>query len=382
MLRERSSRRRMASTAAAALVVASLLLSSSPSPATAAGRGGELRMKHSDGGYSYNRTLAHILVQYASAVYTSDLTSLFAWTCPRCQGDTKGFEMIEIIVDVENCLQAFVGIAPDPLSIIIAFRGTQEHSVSNWIEDLFWKQLDVGYPGMPDAMVHHGFYTAYYNTTVRHEILESVRWARKTYGRLPINVVGHSMGGALASFCALDLSVKYGSQEVQLMTFGQPRVGNPSFAAYFSDQVPRTIRVTHQNDIVPHLPPYFCYLGEWTYHHFSREIWLHETVIGNVVTKNETICDGSGEDPTCSRYEEPGTDENQKRITRCKALRLVGTARENMQSKDLPIRVSAWRMPAYPIRIKLITNNVVSKIAENLEGETRDAWQIGQIIDR
>lgn len=113
------------------------------------------------------------------------------------------------------------------------------HSVANWIEDLFWKQLDVTYPGMPDAMVtplvklllmfrvlieleitcvclllvclmlqvHHGFYTAYYNTTMRHEILKSIKWARKTYGNLPINVVGHSMGGALASFCALDLSV-------------------------------------------------------------------------------------------------------------------------------------------------------------------------------
>lgn len=55
--------------------------------------------------------------------------------------------------------------------------------------------------------VHHGFYSAYYNTTMRSEILKSIRWARKTYGNLPINVVGHSMGGALASFCALDLSV-------------------------------------------------------------------------------------------------------------------------------------------------------------------------------
>jgi acetyl esterase/lipase len=55
--------------------------------------------------------------------------------------------------------------------------------------------------------VHHGFYSAYYNTTLRHEILKSVQWAWKTYGNLPINVVGHSMGGALASFCALDLSV-------------------------------------------------------------------------------------------------------------------------------------------------------------------------------
>lgn len=27
------------------------------------------------------------------------------------------------------------------------------HSIQNWIEDLFWKQLDLNYPGMPDAMV-------------------------------------------------------------------------------------------------------------------------------------------------------------------------------------------------------------------------------------
>jgi len=260
-----------------------------------------LRTKHSGAGYHYNHTLAHILVEYASAVYTSDLTSLFTWTCPRCKGHTKGFKVIEVIVDVENCLQAFVGVAPDPQSVIVAFRGTQEHSISNWIEDLFWKQLDVTYPGMPDAMVHHGFYSAYYNTTLRHEILKSIQWAWKTYGKLPINVVGHSMGGALASFCALDLSVKFGSQVVELMTFGQPRIGNPAFAAYFSAQVPRTIRVTHQNDIVPHLPPYYYYLGEWTYHHFAREVWLHVIIDGNLVTRNVTICDGSGEDPTCSR---------------------------------------------------------------------------------
>ncbi|AQK78614.1 alpha/beta-Hydrolases superfamily protein, partial [Zea mays] len=53
--------------------------------------------------------------------------------------------------------------------------------------------------------VHHGFYSAYHNTTLLYEILKSIKWARKMYGNLPINVVGHSMGGDLASFCALDL---------------------------------------------------------------------------------------------------------------------------------------------------------------------------------
>lgn len=27
------------------------------------------------------------------------------------------------------------------------------YSIMNWIEDLYWKQLDLNYPGMDDAMV-------------------------------------------------------------------------------------------------------------------------------------------------------------------------------------------------------------------------------------
>uniref|UniRef100_A0A453HVW4 Uncharacterized protein n=1 Tax=Aegilops tauschii subsp. strangulata TaxID=200361 RepID=A0A453HVW4_AEGTS len=106
--------RRAASAAAVLLALTGLfLLVLSPADAaTAAVEGGELRMKQSDGGYSYNSTLAHILVEYASAVYTSDLTSLLKWTCPRCEGHTKGFQMIEIIVDVEKCLQGFCWSCP------------------------------------------------------------------------------------------------------------------------------------------------------------------------------------------------------------------------------------------------------------------------------
>ncbi|AQK51587.1 alpha/beta-Hydrolases superfamily protein [Zea mays] len=56
-------------------------------------------------------------------------------------------------------------------------------------------------------MVHHRFYSAYDNTTLLYEILKSIKWARKTYGNLPVNVVGHSIGGDLASFCVLGLFV-------------------------------------------------------------------------------------------------------------------------------------------------------------------------------
>ncbi|KAF9605379.1 hypothetical protein IFM89_016956 [Coptis chinensis] len=174
----------------------------------------ELKVKHNacelklnDNAAAYNHTLATTLVQFASAVYMSDLTELFTWTCSRCDGLTKGFEMLELIVDVQHCLQAFVGVAEDLNAIVVAFRGTQEHSIQNWIEDLFWKQLDLNYPGMPDAMVHEGFYYAYHNTTVRPGVFNAVKRGKILYGDIPVMVTGHSMGGAMAAFCALDLAV-------------------------------------------------------------------------------------------------------------------------------------------------------------------------------
>ncbi|XP_022722659.1 lipase-like isoform X2 [Durio zibethinus] len=231
----------------------------------------------------------------------SDLTELFTWTCERCNGLTEGFEVIEIIVDIQNCLQAFVGVAKNLNAIVIAFRGTQEHSIQNWVEDLFWKQLDLNYPGMPDAMVHHGFYTAYHNTTIRPGILNSIKEAKEFYGDLDIMVTGHSMGGAMASFCALDLSVNHEAKNVQVITFGQPRIGNAAFASYYGKLVPNTIRVTNDHDIVPHLPPYYSYFPQKTYHHFPREVWLYNLGVESLVYRVEKVCDGSGEDPTCSR---------------------------------------------------------------------------------
>lgn len=154
--------------------------------------------------------------------------------------------------------------------------------------------------------VHIGFYSSYNNTVLRPAITNAVRKARKLHGHSDVIVTGHSMGGALASFCALDLAVSaaqevtmgghrmyfpppwslkrlphlqmsFGSNSVHLMTFGQPRVGNAAFASYFAQYVPYTVRMTHERDIVPHLPPYFFFLPKLTYKHFPREVCPEQT---------------------------------------------------------------------------------------------------------
>ncbi|GJN10741.1 hypothetical protein PR202_ga28860 [Eleusine coracana subsp. coracana] len=204
----------------------------------------ELHLKNKEQSFAYNHTLAKTLVEYASAVYMTDLTSLYTWTCSRCNDLTQGFEMRSLIVDVENCLQAFVGVAHNLNSIVVAIRGTQENSAQNWIKDLIWKQLDLSYPSMPNAKVHSGFFSSYNNTILRLAITSAVHKARVSYGDINVIVTGHSMGGAMASFCALDLAINLGSDRVQLMTFGQPRVGNAAFASYFAKTISHTWELT------------------------------------------------------------------------------------------------------------------------------------------
>lgn len=76
------------------------------------------------------------------------------------------------------------------------------------------------------------------------------------------------------SFRFPNSQVNQKEENVQVMTFGQPRIGNAIFATYYSEIVPNTIRVTNGNDVVPHLPPYYTYFPQKTYHHFPREVFL------------------------------------------------------------------------------------------------------------
>lgn len=69
--------------------------------------------------------------------------------------------------------------------------------------------------------VHHGFYTAYNSTALRPGILSAIEKAKEIYGDTRILVTGHSMGGAMAAFCALDLRVIISNLTDQLTPFSK-----------------------------------------------------------------------------------------------------------------------------------------------------------------
>uniref|UniRef100_A0A0N5BV79 Lipase_3 domain-containing protein n=1 Tax=Strongyloides papillosus TaxID=174720 RepID=A0A0N5BV79_STREA len=106
-------------------------------------------------------------------------------------------------------------------------------------------------------------------------------------------LVGHSLGGALATLTAAKL-VSEGhktSQQIFLYTYGAPRVGNPDFAKHFDEKIKYSWRVVFGKDVVPHFPKCAKIMSRYvkfsptfsvkicdrskkkSYYHHGREIW-------------------------------------------------------------------------------------------------------------
>lgn len=99
------------------------------------------------------------------------------------------------------------------------------------------------------AKMHRGFVTAYFS--VRDRLHEYV----SRYPVAKVIATGHSLGGALATLCAVDLQYNFSPKiTIESYTFGAPRVGNSGFAESFNRRVPNSYRIVNGMDIVPALP--------------------------------------------------------------------------------------------------------------------------------
>eukprot|EP00192_Tetraselmis_astigmatica_P012282 CAMPEP_0117671388 /NCGR_PEP_ID=MMETSP0804-20121206/13305_1 /TAXON_ID=1074897 /ORGANISM="Tetraselmis astigmatica, Strain CCMP880" /LENGTH=384 /DNA_ID=CAMNT_0005479841 /DNA_START=170 /DNA_END=1324 /DNA_ORIENTATION=+ len=221
------------------------------------------------------------------------------WTCSRCS-QVPGFLDVSVDHDVEQELLAFSGWSPTLKSIVVVFRGTDKHSLSNWLADLMGWQTDFDVPWcvLEDCRVHRGFFNAYNTSTLRTFASGSVLALLNKYGEVPVTITGHSLGGALASLCAVEMKTGnlLGGKvpvQVHLNTLGCPRVGNLNFTRFAAQVLDSSIRVTHSNDIVPSLP-----LQSMGFQHLSREVWLADITVDTEMFFSSPIqiavvCDGT-----------------------------------------------------------------------------------------
>lgn len=234
----------------------------------------------------------------------------------RCN-DFQGFELVTtwntgpLLSD--SC--GYIAISHEPFEkrVLVAFRGT--YSIANTIADLSTRHADYlpfagengthtlcAQPGaekdgltmLPHLLqqsskrsfdepecrnctIHSGFWASWQNT--RCTIIPHVESALAKYPDYKLVLVGHSLGGAVATLAALEFQARGFAPVVT--TFGEPRLGNKELNRYIDRKFNLNAtgpddalfrRVTHVDDPVPLLP-----LEEWGYEMHAGEIFISKS---------------------------------------------------------------------------------------------------------
>lgn len=139
------------------------------------------------------------------------------------------------IGELDSASRAIVRDTPGGL--VIAFRGSDNDAC--WAADFDAFPMDVDGIGK----LHRGIWLAW--QVMAKDVLAAID------GK-PVTLVGHSLGGALALMCAIQMTVS-GNSPAAVWGFEPPRISpGPEFGALLA-HVPITL-YRYGNDIVPMLP--------------------------------------------------------------------------------------------------------------------------------
>ncbi|KAJ7633798.1 alpha/beta-hydrolase [Mycena polygramma] len=227
-----------------------------------------------------------LYTKYSSAAYQS--------TCSSPLGNT-------LVESVSGDTNGFIARDDTRKEIVVSFRGT--FSVADAVTDVDLFLTPFVSPGISKSFeVHSGFLDAY--NDVADTVLSTVEDQVAKFPAYTVVVTGHSLGGALASLGAVSLKTAIPAASMKLYTFGQPRTGDPGYAAFVDstigvDNIFRGVHtsgtLTNRTDGVPTIIPEV--LG---YQHHSTEYWQFEDPDSSTdETTTVTKCTGD-EDPTCS----------------------------------------------------------------------------------
>ncbi|GMT10888.1 hypothetical protein PFISCL1PPCAC_2185, partial [Pristionchus fissidentatus] len=147
----------------------------------------------------------------------------------------------------------------------LSFRGTTNPAqlVAEAQESAFQAKVDFVDGGQVSKYWNDGFMKLW-NGGLGSD-LQSLLSKHKDY---TLWVTGHSLGGALASLAAAHIAANniHPGSKITLYTMGQPRTGDQQYANVHDNLVSTEFRITHERDIVPHVPPEFM---KYVHHKFE-----------------------------------------------------------------------------------------------------------------
>ncbi|XP_071726488.1 uncharacterized protein [Rutidosis leptorrhynchoides] len=184
--------------------------------------------------------------------------------------------------------------------LVVAFRGTEQIRWKDLRTDLMMVPAGlnperIGGDFKEEIQVHSGFLSAY--DSVRTRIISLIKTATgyqdvdaDVASKWHVYVTGHSLGGALATLLALELSssqlAKRGAISVTMYNFGSPRVGSRKFVEVYNEKVKDSWRVVNHRDIIPSVPRLMGYC------HVAQPIYLAVGDAENALENIELLGDG------------------------------------------------------------------------------------------
>ncbi|MDJ0599926.1 MAG: lipase family protein [Crocosphaera sp.] len=214
----------------------------------------------------YSPWNAYYLGQASSLVYEQSSiiqkTTKIQWQMPKY----KFIQDLHKDDDEITGTECFV--AGDEKKIIVSFRGTQVSQK----EDIL-TNINLGLTDGPLGKVHRGFYRGV--NSVWEELLETINEFQDRGQSLWFT--GHSLGGALSHIVVAKLIDELDKPVHGLYTFGQPRVGNKTFARNFNIEFKSCyFRFVNNNDVVTRIPlrsMFYRHAGTFLY--FDTDKVLH-----------------------------------------------------------------------------------------------------------
>lgn len=253
---------------------------------------------------SYDPNLAWRALWYAKVSSCTNAAAVASWSCGQSCQYFPNFQLEGVFTNSTYDDLAFVGYDPEKNWIVLSLQGSED--IAEWITDADFKQAAAQtlFASAPsDAKIHDGFLHEWrsYSSQVLNAI-DSV--LAKNPNPAMILVTGHSLGGAVALLGGLKIIERFNTTiPVSIYTYGEPRVGNPQFAAWaqefgFAANLPHTQhRVTHKSDIVVGLPNMDEFGTAWL--HVPQEVWYD-----NDANVSYVLCTGNAEqgkeDPHCA----------------------------------------------------------------------------------
>jgi len=234
--------------------------------------------------YDEPTSVKYIHMNQAMGCSVSENTTVIQdWDCGIACTEAGPVSDITVLEDKKHGTFGLVGTYEG--DCLVVFRGSK--NILNGLEDGDFFFVSP-YDDCKDCKVHNGFYGAY-QSLASQATAALDKLGCGVGGKKEIQITGHSLGAAIAALATFDWS-KEGYPIKQVYTYGQPRVGSPTFATTFDSRVTGFpyFRVTNYKDAVPAVPP--TWVG---YEHPKSEIYYSATKLGAY-----KACTGN-EDKTC-----------------------------------------------------------------------------------